>query len=54
MVLAIDPGTSRPQWKLGKIEAVYPGKDGNIRVVDVRENDKIYRRSIGRVSPLEF
>ena len=54
VVLVIDSGTPRRQWKLGRIEAVYPGADGNVRVVDVKEGDKIYRRSIGRISPLEF
>ena len=53
VILVIDSGTPRRQWKLGKIEAVYPGADGNVRVVDVK-GDKIYRRSIGRISPLEF
>ena len=53
-MLVIDSGTPRRQWKLGRIEAVYPCADGNVRVVDVKEGDKIYRRSIGRISPLEF
>jgi hypothetical protein len=52
MVLVIDTGAPRRQWKL--VEAVYLGADGSVRVVDVREGEKIYRRSIGRVSPLEF
>jgi hypothetical protein len=54
MVLVIEPGTPRRQWRLGKIERVYPGADGSVRVVDVKVGDKIYRRSIGCVSPLEF
>jgi hypothetical protein len=54
MVLVIEPGTPRRQWRLGKIERVHPGADGSVRVVDVKVGDKIYRRSIGRVSPLEF
>lgn len=54
MVLVIESGTPRRQWKLGKIEAVYPGADGNVRVVNVREGEKLYRRSIGRISALEF
>ena len=53
-VLVIGPNVARHNWKLGMIEDVYPGKDGMVRVVDVREGDKVYRRSIGRISPLEF
>ena len=37
-----------------KIEDVYPGKDDMVRVVNVREGHKVYRRSIGRISPLEL
>ena len=54
VVLVIDPGVARRNWKLGIIENVYPGKDDLVRVVDVKEGDKVYRRSIGRISPLEF
>ena len=54
VVLVIDPGTPRRQWNLGKIEAVYPGLDGSVRIVDVKEGSKVYRRLIGCISPLEF
>ena len=40
-------------WKLGRIEAVYPGKDGLVRVVDVRTKGVVKRRPISRISPLE-
>ena len=29
-------------------------KDGIVRVVDVKEGDKVYRRSVERISLLEF
>ena len=41
-------------WKLGTIKRVYPGKDDMVRVVDVKERNKVYGPSIGRISPLEF
>ena len=47
VVLAIDPSVTRRNWKLGMIEDVYPGEDDMVRVVDVREENKVYRRSIG-------
>ena len=54
VVLVINPDGARRNWKLGIIENVYPGKDDLVRVVDVKEGDKVYRRSIGRISLLEF
>ena len=53
VVLVIDPQSARRDWGLGRIEATYPGKDGLVRVVDIRQNNKIIRRPITRVSPLE-
>ena len=52
-MLVIDPQSARRNWGLGRIEATYPGKDGLVRVVDIQQNDKIIRRHITRVSPLE-
>ena len=40
VVVVIDPGTVRRQWKVGRIEQTYPGPDGLVRVVDVRVNGK--------------
>jgi len=64
MVLVHDADSSLgPQrWQLGRIEQTFPGKDGKIRVCDVRIPDldpdetkkqyKILRRPITRLSPL--
>lgn len=54
VVLVIDPDAPRRDWKLGRIEAVHPGKDGLVRVVDVRTKGGVKRRPISRISPLEF
>ena len=52
VILVIDPTTPPRQWKLGKIEAVDPELDGNVRVVDVKQGYKVCKRSIERISPL--
>ena len=36
VVLDIKPDVPRRHWKLGRIEAVYPGRDGLVRAVDMR------------------
>ena len=53
VVLVIDPDAPRLDWKLGRIEAVHSGKDGLVRVVDVRSKGVVKRRPIFRLSPLE-
>lgn len=53
IVLEIDPETSRRSWKIGRIVAVHPGQDGLVRVVDVRFGEKVLRRPITKLSPLE-
>ena len=43
VVLVIEPDLPRRHWKLGRIEAVYPGRDGLVRVVDVRTGGVVKR-----------
>lgn len=44
VVLVIDPTSERSYWPRGAIEAVYPGADGRVRVVDVRTSRGTLRR----------
>ena len=53
VVLVIEPDILRRHWKLGQIEAVYPGRDGLVRVVDVRTGGVVKRQPISTLSPLE-
>ena len=52
--MVIDPNASRREWKVGRIERTYPGRDLLVRVVEVRVGDKILNRPATRISPLEF
>ncbi|XP_039446262.1 uncharacterized protein LOC120425723 [Culex pipiens pallens] len=52
MVLLKQDNAPPMRWKLGRIEAVFPGKDGLVRVVDVRTAHGTYRRAITEVCPL--
>ena len=54
VVLVVDADSPRRNWKVGRIVGVDPGSDGLVRVADVRLRDCIYRRSISRLSLLEF
>ena len=53
VVLIVDPNGPRNSWPMGIIERVFPGKDGVIRVADVRTNDGIYRRGVRQLVVLD-
>lgn len=53
-VVVIDPDAARRDWKVGRVEQVYPGNDGIVRVVDVNIRGRTLRRPVTRISPLEM
>ena len=55
-MLVIDPCAARREWKVGRIERTYPGSDQLLRGVYVQVGDKlkVLKRSVSRLSPLEF
>ena len=54
LVLVLDHRVPKQVWKIGVITKVYPGKDGQIRSVEVKmKNGKFIQRSIAHISTLE-
>lgn len=52
-VVLLESENSAPlDWPLGVIERTFPGKDGIVRVVDVRTRSGLYRRPVVKVYPL--
>ena len=52
-VLVVDKNLPRYRWNIGRITATYPGRDGVVRVVDVRgENGDILQKTVHRLIPL--
>ncbi|XP_025990428.2 uncharacterized protein LOC113003767 [Solenopsis invicta] len=49
MVVLRDDNTSPLQWRLGRVIDVHPGKDGLIRIVDVKTANGILQRSIPKI-----
>ena len=44
VVLILDQNLDRNQWRKGVIEKVFPGSDGEVRVVDVKmQNGNLIR-----------
>ena len=54
VVLVVAPDTPRGQWPLGRVLAVFPGKDKHVRAVKVRVGRKELLRPITRICPLEL
>lgn len=52
MVLLKDDNQPPLRWPLGRIVAIHPGKDGNVRVVEVRTKDGLYTRAVSKICVL--
>lgn len=52
LVLVVDPNSPRNIWPKGLITQVFPGRDGRIRVVEVRTATGKLRRSAARIAPI--
>lgn len=53
IVVIMCTDTPRGKWPLGRIVKTYPGKDGIVRVVDVKIKDNVMRRPVAKLCPLE-
>jgi DNA-binding transcriptional regulator YiaG len=54
VVLVLSTDLVRGHYPLGRIISTYPGKDGHVRVVDVKVGSSILKRAITTLCPLEF
>lgn len=52
MVLLMDENNAPLRWPLARITKTYCGTDGLVRVVDILTKGKIYKRPVGKLSPL--
>ncbi|KFD61218.1 hypothetical protein M514_26602 [Trichuris suis] len=53
VVVIVDPNSPKGQWPLGRIVDVFKGKDGRVRVVNVKTTTGTYKRPITRLTVLE-
>lgn len=52
MVVIKDEHSPPLYWRLGRIEQLFPGPDGIVRVADIRTAKGIIRRALNRICPL--
>ena len=49
IVVVADNTLRRGSWPLGKVTGVYPGRDGIVRVADVKTSSGLYRRPVAKL-----
>ncbi|XP_075161709.1 uncharacterized protein LOC142234459 [Haematobia irritans] len=54
MVVIRDDQLPPCEWKLGRITKTFPGRDGYVRVAEIRTSSGITTRDITRLVPLQF
>lgn len=52
MVLVKEDNLPPQRWQLGRVEEIFPGSDGNVRVVKVRTKDGSFKRAISKICVL--
>ena len=52
VIVVITPETTHGHWPLGRVEKIFQGKDGYVRVVCIRLAGKSYNRPIYRLCKL--
>ena len=52
VVLVVDQNAPRTKWDLGRVAEVFPGKDGQVRVVRVIVKGHNFIRPVTRLCPL--
>jgi len=53
VVIIVDPNFPRSVWSRGIIVATFPGKDGQVRVADVKTNLGTFRRPVSKIAVLD-
>lgn len=54
LVFIVDSECPRNTWPRGKVEKLYPAKDGQIRLVDVKTNVGVYRRHVKYIVKIDL
>ncbi|XP_062703824.1 uncharacterized protein LOC134286256 [Aedes albopictus] len=52
MVLVKEDNLPPQRWQLGRVAEIFPGSDGNVRVVTVRTKDGSFKRGISKICVL--
>lgn len=52
MILLKEDNLPPLKWAIGRVVQIFQGKDGNVRVVEVRTKDGVYRRAISKICVL--
>lgn len=52
LVLLIDKNTPSVTWSVGRVIETFTGKDGNVRVINIRTNNGVFKRGITEVCPM--
>ena len=54
VVIIVDETAERNHFPKGRIVATFPGKDGQVRVVEIQTQHGVYKRPVGKVAVLDL
>ena len=53
LVIVSEEGVKRGKWPLGRVNSIAPGKDGVVRVAEIKMKDGVYTRPVSKLYQLE-